>query len=373
MFSDATMNAEESGQQQAAVKPEVMDGRVEGRYHMATTSWYPRNNRIVAIPKHDQRHEPDSYDVDRRLDLEKADDSKDTSSSTSPCPSDDEDDGRTVVSFDHGDPANPYNWTIPKKLYVVIACICMVMNSTIGSSIASGATQQTAEHFGVTDQAQLVLPVSIYLVGYTLGPLVFAPLSESYGRKIVMISTFIVFTAFNLGCALAPTWAGLIIMRLIVGVGASTPVSVIGGIYADLYNTPKARGRAITCFMAATTFGPLIGPIASGFVSVVSWRWSYWVALIIAGSTWPLLLFLPETYGPILLRKKARRMRKETGDPSIVAPTELENQDIRELVVVVLTRPIRMFLFEAIVLCSCLYLSFAYGIFYSKFTTVLGQ
>lgn len=149
-------------------------------------------------------------------------------------------------------------------------------------------------------------------------------------------------------------------MRLIVGIGSSTPVSVIGGIYADIYSTPKARGRAVTSFMAATTWGPLIGPIISGFVAPVTWRWAFWSGLIIAGATLPFAIFLPETYGPVLLKRKAQQMRKETGRSDIVAPIELEDQSWTECM---LTRPVRMFLFEWIVLFSCLYLSAAYGIF----------
>ena len=198
-------------------------------------------------------------------------------------------------------------------------------------------------------------------------------MSETYGRKPVMIATFVVFTAFMLGSALAPTFAGLIVCRLLVGIGASTPVSVVGGIYADIYNTPRARGLVITMFMAATTWGPLIGPIASGYVAPVSWRWAYWVGLIIAGATWPLLLLMPETFGPVILKKKAAKLRKETGDENIVAPAELKKQDLRELITVVLTRPIRMFLFEAIVMTTCLYLSVVYGIFYSKSITYMAE
>ena len=244
--------------------------------------------------------------------------------------------------------------------------MAMVLNSTMGSALPSGATRVTEKYFDVHEQELLVLPVSIYLIGYILGPLIFAPLSEYYGRKIVMICTFTMFTAFVLACALAPNFASLIIFRLLAGIGASTPVSVIGGIYADLYNTPRARGVAITAFMAGTTWGPLTGPMLSGFVSeAIGWRWVYWVELMFAGATWPFLLLMPETYGPVLLRRKAKKLRKETGNANIVAPSELEDQDLRQLIVVVLTRPIRMFLFEAIVFCSCAYLSLAYGIFYS--------
>lgn len=242
----------------------------------------------------------------------------------------------------------------------------MVLNSTIGSSIPSGASHQLQADFNITNEYLLVLPVSVFLIGYILGPMIFAPLSEHYGRKIVMISTFLVFTAFILGCALAPTFPALVVMRLIVGIGASTPVSVIGGIYADIYDTPRGRGTAVASFMAATTWGPVCGPTVSGYMATVSWRWVFWVELIFAGVTWPFLLLMPETFGPVLLRRRAKKLRKDTGDEKIFAPNELEKQDLWELCSMVLTRPIRMFLFEAIVLCSCLYLSLAYGIFYSK-------
>ena len=311
-----------------------------------------------------------TIDAKKDLDGEKVANSRDTSSSASPCPSEpretDSVDGRTVVYFDENDKTNPYNWPRTKKLYVVLTGMAMVLNSTMGSSIASGSTGVLEKYFHVTDEELLVLPTSIYLIGYILGPMVFSPLSESYGRKIIMMCTFTMFTIFVMACALAPNFAGLVIFRLLAGIGASTPVSVIGGIYADLYATQRARGVAITAFMAMTTWGPLCGPLISGFVSVgISWRWVFWIELMVAGITWPFLVFMPETYGPVILRRKAKKMRKATGNPDIVAPSELEKQDLWELVTVVLTRPVRMFLFEAIVLSTCLYLSLEYGIFYS--------
>lgn len=319
---------------------------------------------------------------ERQEDSEKQDDSdklatsRDTSSSPSPCPSLSrvwsEVDGRRVIFFDEDDKTNPYNWNIPKKLYVVITGMLMVVNSTMGSSLPSGATSVVQKYFHVTSDELLVLPVSIYLIGYILGPMIFAPLSESYGRKIIMICTFTVFSAFVMASALAPNFASLVIFRLFAGIGASTPVSVIGGIYADLYNTSRARGIAIMAFMACTTWGPLAGPLISGYVSEgVSWQWVYWIELIVAGATWPFLLCMPETYGPVILKRKAKKMRKESGNSNIAAPSEVRKQDLWEVVSVVLTRPVRMFLFEAIVLCTCLYLSLAYGIFYSTFALVL--
>ncbi|KAK3072978.1 hypothetical protein LTR53_005838 [Teratosphaeriaceae sp. CCFEE 6253] len=320
-----------------------------------------RDPMAAEVDQHDQ------HDAEKAYETDKPDDSREVSSTPSICPSEQHSSGKIIVDFADDDPLNPYNWRRPRKLYVVIISMVMVMNSTIGSSIASGGAQETKEYFGITGDELLVLPVSIYLIGYVIGPLVFAPLSESYGRKPVMIATFVVFTAFTLGCALAPSFPALVVFRLLVGIGASTPMSVIGGIFADIYNTRKARGLVITLFMAATTWGPLIGPIASGYVSVVDWRWSYWVLLIVSGCTWPFLIFMPETYGPIVLEHKAKALRKQTGNSDLLAPTELQKFDLRNLLVVVLTRPVRMFFTEAIVLTSCLYLSVIYGIFYMFF------
>ncbi|GME31829.1 Major facilitator superfamily [Neofusicoccum parvum] len=242
-----------------------------------------------------------------------------------------------------------------------------VMNSTISSSLAAGATDPIAKYFHITSQAQLVLPTSIFLVGYVIGPLFFGPLSEAYGRKLIMILAFAMFTVFTLACAVADTFAGLVVFRLLVGIPGSCAISVVGGVIADVHDNPTSRGRSMALFMAATTFGPLIGPVASGFIAVISWRWTFWLGLIIAGVTWIPLLAMPETYAPVILKRRAKRLRKQTGDPNIFAPIELEPKDVRHVVTVVLTRPIRMMLFEWIVLFFSLYLSFVYAVFYMFF------
>ncbi|KAM0721943.1 hypothetical protein Q7P37_002869 [Cladosporium fusiforme] len=336
-----------------------------------TTSAQIPLDLLKTISRSATRDAVNRADIIRELDLEAAGHSYDVSGPTSPTLTNNENSGdakegdlsdKKVLHFEHNDPENPYCFSTAKKIFIVLTGMLIVVNSAMGSSVASGIGSQMTDYFGIDSDTQLVLPTSLYLVGYVLGPLVFSPLSETFGRKIVMVSTFILYTGFTLGCALAPTFAGLIVMRLIAGIGASTPNSVVGGIYADIFGNPKDRGRVIALYMTCTTFGPLIGPIASGYVGVVSWRWAYWVMLIIAGVTWPPLLFMPETYGPIVLKKKAQRMRKQGSD--VLAPTELEKLDIHQMMVVILTRPIRMFFFEALVLFSCLYTALIYAIFY---------
>lgn len=203
----------------------------------------------------DKRNAAMDNDVEKQLEAEKADSAASSTvavnvppaghrlSATAPEPN-----NTTILTFTPQDPSNPRNWSHSRKIFVVVAGILLVMNSTIGSSLPSGISDQVAREFNVMSETQLVLPAAMYLLGYVVGPLAFSPLSETYGRQIVMRSTFLIYTAFSLGCALAPSWAGLVIMRFLTGLGASTPLSVIGGIYADLYASPTARGRAISIF-----------------------------------------------------------------------------------------------------------------------------
>jgi multidrug resistance protein len=242
-----------------------------------------------------------------------------------------------------------------------------VINSTLASSLPSGGIGEMAKYFNITSQLQLVLPISIFLVGYVLGPIICGPLSENYGRKPVMIISFFIYIAFTLGCALAPTWPVLLMFRWICGVMASAPIAVAGGLYADIFGDPRKRGVAMAVFMGATTFGPVLGPLASGFIATVSWRWCFWLELILAGITLPFLFIMPETYVPVLTARKAAKIRKETGDSSIIANSELEKKSARHVLTVVMTRPFRMITHESIVLLTCMYLTLAYAIFYLYF------
>lgn len=76
---------------------------------------------------------------------------------------------------------------------------------------------------------------------------------------------------------------------------------------------------------------------------------------------------MPETFGPILLVRRARKIRKQGGSRHIVAPRELEKVDMKQLLSKVLTRPLRMLFFEPIVAATCSYLALAYAIFYMSF------
>jgi MFS family permease len=133
---------------------------------------------------------------------------------------------------------------------IVAIGMIVVFNSTLGSGLPSNAIPFISKEFNITSSTDQILPLSVYLLGYVLGPLLFGPISETYGRKLIMTSTFVLFIIFTMACAVAPNFASLLIFRFITGVNASSPISVTGGMYADVYDDPVSRGRAMSLFMA---------------------------------------------------------------------------------------------------------------------------
>lgn len=139
------------------------------------------------------------------------------------------------------------------RCFVLVAGAAEVINSTVGSSITGGAMDQISEHFNIKDQQTLVLPISVYLIGYILGPMLWGPASEAYGRRHPLRVAFTMFTVFMMACAVANLYPSLLVFRLLDGISVSAPIAVVGGVYADLYSDPTAPGRLMANYMAVRT------------------------------------------------------------------------------------------------------------------------
>lgn len=120
---------------------------------------------------------------------------------------------------------------------------------------APGAGQLAAE-FNVTDPTVAAFTVSIYVLGFAVGPIFLAPLSELYGRLVIYHACNMVYTGFTIGCAFSTNVAMFLVFRFLCGMAASGPMSIGGGTVADI--TPQEeRGKSIALFGV----GPLLGPV----------------------------------------------------------------------------------------------------------------
>lgn len=126
------------------------------------------------------------------------------------------------------------------------------MNSTIASSICSGAIPQIAAEFNIVNEQALVLPISIFLIGYIVGPLLWGPSSEYFGRRRPLFVAYCGFMIFMLACAVAPSYPSLLVFRLLNGMMASSPIATVGGLFADVENDPTKRGRLMAYYMAVS-------------------------------------------------------------------------------------------------------------------------
>jgi MFS family permease len=93
-----------------------------------------------------------------------------------------------------------------------------------------------------------------------------------------------------------------------------------------------------------------LGPIIGGFLP--SWHWVYYFLLIITGLTWLMVMFiLRETFPPAILRKRAVKLRKETGDDSYKTEQEIHKRTVGEIVKIAVGKPLVMLATEGIIIC----------------------
>lgn len=272
------------------------------------------------------------------------------------------------VDFSPDDVENPHNWSTARRWYVTFASVLLVVNATFASSSPSGCFPSIAEDFGVSEEVA-GLTITLFLLGYCAGPLVFAPLSEFYGRRWVFYSTFIAYIAFNFLCAFAPNFGSLLVGRFLTGTFVSAPLSNAPGVLADLWG-PVERGNAMAAFSCMVWVGPALGPVVAGFLQLTKdWRWSFYVLLWLGGVTAIIMFTIPETFGPAILRNRARRIRraKIPGYEEIKAPVEDSDRTLFDSYKIALTRP-WIILFDPISFLVAVYMSIVYTLLYMLFS-----
>ncbi|KII83705.1 hypothetical protein PLICRDRAFT_58175 [Plicaturopsis crispa FD-325 SS-3] len=273
------------------------------------------------------------------------------------------------VTFDENDPENPKSWSRAKRWYLTGLGGMFVLNATFASSAPSGIALDMIKEFHMSIEVG-TLTIALFVAGYCVGPLVWGPLSEQYGRRIPFLISFFVYTLFQVGCALSKNTGSMLVLRFLGGTFAAAPLTNSGALMSDIWDA-DTRGKALALFSLAPFAGPALGPTVAGFISVrgVSWRWVFWVLALFAGTCWvAILLTLPETYAPTILVAKARRLRKDTGDARYYAPMERAPQvALRQRVSNILLRPFRIMFREPMLLAINTYLSFVYGCVYLLF------
>ncbi|KIX08540.1 uncharacterized protein Z518_03196 [Rhinocladiella mackenziei CBS 650.93] len=259
---------------------------------------------------------------------------------------------------------NPFDFPAWKKWMITVLCAFLTVAVTFSSSIFSSTINTTSMEFGVSDTI-MILGVSLYVLGFALGPIIWGPCSELLGRRYPLFIGYAVFALMQIPIALSKSLAGVLICRLLAGCFGSAPMVLVSAMYAD-YWTPAHRGTATAVYSMAVYIGPTLGPIVGAFVteSRLGWRWTAWLTLMLAALVGtPAFFLVPETYGPVLRERAAEKLRKS----GVHVEPERDPPSIDTFVRIYLVKPMLMLMHEPVAIVITIYISIVYGILYLTF------
>ncbi|KAL8996588.1 MAG: hypothetical protein Q9169_003927 [Polycauliona sp. 2 TL-2023] len=268
------------------------------------------------------------------------------------------------------DPQNPKNWSKQQRWAATIVVSSFTFISPVSSSMVAPAISAIATEFDITSEIESQMVLSIFVLGYAVGPLFLGPLSEIYGRVPVLQLANLWYLIFNTACGACRNKQQMIAFRFLSGLGGSAPLAIGGGVLSDCWKAEQ-RGRAISLYSLAPLLGPAIGPIAGGFITEYStWRWAFY-ATSIADALIQLsgLFFLRETYPAKLLHTKAKKLRQETGNEALHSEYEHPERSLYTVLKNAIVRPFRLLGTQPIVQVMALYAAYLYGLMYLLLST----
>lgn len=202
--------------------------------------------------------------------------------------------------------------------------------------------------------------------------MLWAPLSEVYGRRLAVLTPMFIAICFSFGTATAKDFQTILLTRFFGAFFASAPVTNTGGVLGDLFS-PAHRGIAMAGYALAVVGGPTVGPIVSAAVVQApgfGWRWTeYLTGILQAVVLLFAVVFIDESYPPMLLVVKARKLRHESGNWALHAKFEEWDPTIAGLAKKFMVKPFQL-LCTPICFLMALYASFCYGILYMQLGAV---
>lgn len=295
----------------------------------------------------------------------------------------------TIIIFSYEgdtDPMDLYNWSFARRF------VCTTLISLLGSlalwssTINPLALTETTKLFHTSFEVQSLptgmlsrlqfsyeakltrIFLALFLILLGLGDVLTAPVSEVIGRNPVYIVCLILFILLDTGAALSQNLAQRIVCRGLAGLFASGPLVCSAAALVDLWSLIE-RVYMFPYYAMILELGATVGPVPGSYIvmaTAVSWRFVDWVTIILAGHLLALVvLFLPETFSPVLLRWKAQQLRRLTGDDRYRAALEFNKISLPGRFRNALSRPIIFFWPEPIIVVFSAYMAIVFIILYT--------
>lgn len=281
-------------------------------------------------------------------------------------------DGIVLVDwYTTDDPANPQNWSSFKKGFVVFILSVYTWTVYCAGPIYATAEDGIVERFGVSPVAAS-LGLSLYVLAYGIGDLLFAPLTEIpvIGRNPIYYLTFIVFWILAFPTAVVNSFGGLLALRFWLGFFGSPALANGGATIGDLYSLIYIP-YGLSWWVFSAWAGPAFGPLIGGFAAMAKgWRWPMWEVVWMASPVLLALIFLmPETSASNILLRRARRLRKLTANQRLQSQSEIDQRHMSayNILTTALIRPTEIMMKDPSIFFVNLYTGYFYGVFYTFF------
>ncbi|CZS98059.1 probable benomyl/methotrexate resistance protein [Rhynchosporium agropyri] len=270
------------------------------------------------------------------------------------------------VDFTEGDTDNPLNWPLWYRSLVIGAVSYSTWTVVLYSTSYTSSMPGMMKEFHVTSEPVATLGVTTYLLGLAVGSLILAPLSEMYGRRNVYAGSLAIYCLLLLPCALATSLSEVLVIRFFGAVAGSAMIANAPGSVSDIV-TEHYRALAFSIWSIGPMNGPVTGPLIGGFAAeYLGWRWTNWLVMILSGVGWIFCSSMQETYAPVILQRKAAKMRKETGDDRWWCRYDQKSSFV-QMLKINLSRPFILSFTEPILWFWNAYIAIIYGILYLCF------
>ncbi|GES60168.1 MFS general substrate transporter [Aspergillus terreus] len=275
------------------------------------------------------------------------------------------------------DPDNPFNWSKGYKWTLTITiCIISILTGLPAGSYGAGA-DYISERFHVQNKPfpNVTWATTSWNMGAAFWPLIFVPLTESSGRMPGYFVAYFILVVSLFPSAFAQNYATLVVTRFFGGGASSVAINIVGGSISDVWWGDKARSIPMSLFGLTSVIGIALGPFMGSAILAINksspWRWIFYIQIIYNAGLIPIFWFLLyETRADVILSRRAKKIRRETGRP-VYAEAELSHTSVWKLLEISFERPMRMLLTEPVVTFFTLWISFAWGILFLFFSSVV--
>jgi multidrug resistance protein len=268
------------------------------------------------------------------------------------------------------DPANPHHWPKHRRWASTLLIAMFAFIAPMASTMVAPALDTIANDFDVQSDIEKFLVMSIFLLAFAIGPFVWGPMSEVFGRVRVMQCANLIFLLFNTLCGFAKTKQQMMAFRFLSGIGGSAPQAIGGGILSDCFRAGE-RGTATAIYSLMPFLSPAVAPIMGGYLTqYTTWRWVFWATSIFDAVVQVVCLFLlKETFAPAILAKKAARLQKLTGNLQLHTKWQGPDHSMKTLIMKSLVRPLIMLGTQPALQAMALFRAYQYGLMYLVLAT----